>query len=222
MIRANDKGLATPPPVVVEGAPKRRLPIPPLTPRNLIVIVGAVAWLLVIFLFVIPQVFGKKPAPAAAQAGKAGAQAQAAAQVVPQAVVTVEPGVPGGAVAAPKAAAAPTLALKDRVINLSNNVGYRYAKLTFVVVFADEGNKFAKAKGEAAAKLETAFVADNQGAINAFNDILTSTVSAKTAADLATPQGKEALRQELIGKFNQALAGRGRVTWIDFTDFVMQ
>ena len=49
--------------------------------------------------------------------------------------------------------------------------------------------------------------------------------SSKTAADLATPQGKVALRQDLISRFNRALASgssKQHVSYIIFSDFVMQ
>ncbi len=217
MIRANDKGL-TPPPVVVDGEPRRRLPIPALSRRTLIIIVGVVAWLVVIYIVLGATVFAKK-APAAGEAAPAASAAPVQAAAVPASAPA-----PGSVpvTLGPKALPAPELVLKDRVVNLNNTTGFKYAKMTLAVIFADEGGTFAKAKGDAQAKLQTAFAADNAGTLDAFNDIVTTTVSAKTASELASPQGKEALRQDLIAKFNQALAGHGKVTWIDFTDFVMQ
>ena len=224
MIRANDKGLNTPPPVAVEDAPRRRLPA--LTPRNLLVIVGALAWI-ILLLVVVTQVLGKKSAPPAKATGSAAAQAQAVAPAQTRAVAQPAIGAessaaPGGAAVGPKAVPAPELDLQNRVINLSNGTGYKYVKMSLVVLFADPGSKFAKASAANLTKMEATFAADHAGATNAFNDVLTTVVSSKSAADLATPQGKEALRSELIAKFNQALGGTDTVTWIDFTDFVMQ
>jgi flagellar basal body-associated protein FliL len=215
MIRANDSGLASAPPVVEEAPAKKGL----LTPRNIIILVGVLAWILVLLLFVVPQVT-RKPA------AEGGATAAAVADAKPAAAAISEEAAAGGIGGAPKAVPSPQLLITNRVFNLAGTgAGFKYVKLTLTVQFEDEGGKFAKAKGEAAKKLQDEFAAENSGTLGAFNDILTTTVSSKTAADLATTQGKEGLRQELLTKFNRALAaggGKQRVTYISFTDFVMQ
>lgn len=213
MIRANDSGLATPPPVLDEGpAPKKGL----LTPRNMIILVGVVAWLAVLFLFVVPQ-FTKKPA-------ESGASAAAAAAAKPAAIS--DESAAGGVASGPKAIPSPQLVISNRVFNLAGtNAGFKYVKLTLTIQFEDEGGKFAKAKGEALKKLEEEFAGENTGTLGAFNDILTTTVSSRTAPELATPQGKEKLRQDLTSSFNRALLAGGsklKVTYVSFSDFVMQ
>src|SRR5579883_278672 len=213
MIRANDSGLATPPPEVVDDAkPRKGL----LTPRNIIILVGALAWIAVVFLFVIPQ-FTKKPAQAGASAAATAAEAKPAA---------AEEAAPSGAVGVPKAVPAPQLTIANRVFNLAGTTaGFKYVKLSLTIQFENDKGTFAKAKGEALKKLEDEFTADNAGTLGAFNDILTTSVSSKTAAELATTKGKEDLRAELISKFNRALIAGGskdRVTYVDFSDFVMQ
>ena len=210
MIRANDRGLTTSPPAELIEPPRTGL----VNSRNIIILVGVIAWIAVIVLFVIPNLT-RKPEQAAVPATTVQTAAQAA-----------QPAAGGqtAAAPAPKAVPSPQLAINNRVFNLAGNAsGYKYVKLSLIVQFADEKGDFAKAKGDALTKLETAFAADNTAAMSAFNDVLTTSVSSKTAADLATVQGKEALRQELISKFNQALAGSSeRVTYVTFSDFVMQ
>ena len=214
MIRANDRGLATPPPAVEE--PPRRAGL--LTGRNILVAVGVVAWLALLLLFVLPR-FTSKPAPAAkASAAAAGAVAQPAA---------AQASAGGATLTAPKAIPAPELTISNRVFNLAGaattGTGYKYLKLSIVVQFSDPKKQFAKASGTNLATLETAFAADHPGALAAFNDVLTTTVSSKTSAELATLQGKESLRQELIKRFNAALSGTSlHVTYVIFSDFVMQ
>jgi flagellar basal body-associated protein FliL len=214
MIRANDSGLANAPAVVDDGPAKRGL----MTPRNLIIIVGAIAWIAVLVLFVLPKLTAK-PAPAVASAPAGAAEAKPVAAISEESAA-------GGVTAAPKAVSAPLLSIPNRVFNLSGTgAGFKYVKLSIGVQFEDEGGKFGKAKGEALKKLQDDFAAENVGTLGAFNDILTTTVSSRTAATLSTPQGKEALRTELITKFNQALAGgasKERVTYVIFSDFVMQ
>jgi flagellar basal body-associated protein FliL len=117
----------------------------------------------------------------------------------------------------------PALQLNNRVINLSTpGSGYKYAKLSLNVQFQDITGQYVKADGAALTKLQTDFAAENAATINAFNDVLTTDVSTKSASDLATAQGKEALRQQLIKDFNSRLAGPPPVLYIEFTDFVMQ
>lgn len=204
MIRANDRGLSTPPPVIEE--PSRPGLI---SGRNILVLVGVLAWLAVLLLFVVPQVT-RKSTPQAVPATSIAAAA------------TTNQGLATGS--APKAVRGPELPITNRVFNLAGNAsGYKYVKLSVIVDFADAKGDFAKAKGDALTKLQAAFLADNPATLAAFNDIMTTTVSSKTAADLATTQGKESLRQELMTKFNSALAGsQRRVTYVIFSDFVMQ
>ena len=118
----------------------------------------------------------------------------------------------------------PTLNITNRVINLNEKgSGYKYAKLSIAVEFQDATGSFANANGANLAKLQTTFAANNTATIEAFNDILTTDVSQKSPADLATEQGKEALRQQLVKDFNSRLAqGQAPVLYVAFTDFVMQ
>ncbi len=211
MIRANDSGLAAGPPAVVDEPARKGF----MTPRNLIIVVGALAWILVIVLFVLPRLTAK-PAPAE------GAQAEAK----PAVAAITEEAVQGGVGVAPKAVSSPQLAIPNRVFNLAGTTaGFKYVKLSVAVSFEDEGGKFGKAKGEGLKKLQEEFTAENVGTLGAFNDIMTTVISSKTAAELATTQGKESLRQELMTKFNRALAAGGskqHATYVSFADFVMQ
>ncbi len=211
MIRANDRGLSNPPPVVDEPASPGLLNV-----RNIVILVGIIAWLAVLLLFVVPQLT-RKSTPAASTPPSAAAAAEAQPATAAS-TAQLAAGV------APKAVPSPHLDVTGRVFNLAGGAGsFKYLKLSVEIQFVDEKGAFAKAKGDALSKLEAGFVADHPGTLAAFNDILTTSVSSKTAGDLATPAGKEALRQELITKFNAALAGsQERVSYIIFNDFVMQ
>ncbi|MGH2364244.1 MAG: flagellar basal body-associated FliL family protein [Chloroflexota bacterium] len=116
----------------------------------------------------------------------------------------------------------PTIAITDRVVNLSGQGGYQYAKLSLAVEFADTKAQFTKANGAALTKLQATFTADHQAAVNAFNDIIITDVAQQSPDRLQSPAGKEALRQELIKDFNARLAAPPPVVWVEFTDFVMQ
>lgn len=52
-------------------------------------------------------------------------------------------------------------------------------------------------------------------------DITIATLSAKTSAELATPEGKESLKQELKERINSVLA-KGQIARVYFTEFAVQ
>jgi|ERR1700722_18802788 flagellar FliL protein len=52
-------------------------------------------------------------------------------------------------------------------------------------------------------------------------DIIISTLSSKSSEDLRTPEGKEALKEELKERINSVLA-KGQIARIYFTDFAIQ
>jgi flagellar FliL protein len=52
-------------------------------------------------------------------------------------------------------------------------------------------------------------------------DIVIATLSAKTSEDLRTPEGKEALKQELKERINSVLA-KGQIARVYFTEFAVQ
>jgi len=129
----------------------------------------------------------------------------------------------------PNAQNLPTLQIKDRVINLNSKSGFQYAKMSLNVKFNDPKGEFRKAKGEGLKKLQETFVADNPAAVAAFNDVLTTDVSQKTPQELASAEGKEGLRGQLMKDFNSRLSAPAkaeepalRVLYVEFLDFVMQ
>src|SRR5581483_6495636 len=97
MIRANDKGLASTP-AVVDEPPKPGL----VNGRNIIILVGIVAWVAVLLLFIVPNLT-RKPAQTLPQASTA---AEAVAPAKPAAAAA---GAPAAAGVAPKAVALPEL-----------------------------------------------------------------------------------------------------------------
>ena len=124
----------------------------------------------------------------------------------------------------PTAENLPTLQIKSRVVNLndSSGRGYKYAKLSLDVLFADPKGTFLKAGGTSLAQLQTTFNTDNQNLVAAFDDVITNDVSNLTSQQLSTSAGKQALRQELQRDFNARIAKGPPVVYVSFADFVMQ
>jgi flagellar FliL protein len=52
-------------------------------------------------------------------------------------------------------------------------------------------------------------------------DLVIATLSAKTSADIRTPEGKESLKQELKERVNSVLA-KGQIARVYFTEFGIQ
>lgn len=124
----------------------------------------------------------------------------------------------------PTAQNLPALQIKSRVVNLSDSggTGYKYAKLSLDVLFADPKGTFLKASGTGLTQLQTTFNTDNQNLVTAFDDVITNDVSTMTSKQLSTTAGKQALRQELMRDFNARIAKGPAVVYVSFADFVMQ
>ncbi len=97
------------------------------------------------------------------------------------------------------------------------------ARLRVEIEFNDLTGRYADASTGQRNDLQSAFLYDHMSTYANFNDILTLTMANKTPAELATPAGKEALREELMAKFNQALAGTpDTVLYVNFLEFQIQ
>ncbi len=93
---------------------------------------------------------------------------------------------------------------KDVIVNLSGALGTRYLKTSFTVSGSD-------------ARLPDIVKNDHQKLL----DITINVLSARTLNDLDSPTAKNAIREELIAKYNHAL-GVEMVEEIYFSEFVIQ
>jgi flagellar basal body-associated protein FliL len=115
----------------------------------------------------------------------------------------------------------PMIALEDKVVNLLKGGDYRYAKVGVTVEMRPEKPDFYALKGEARATAEKEIVKDYEAAMPLLADAVGRTVGAKSSADLGTPDGREALRKELMAAVGQ-IVGEKDVLNVYFTDLVMQ
>ncbi len=118
----------------------------------------------------------------------------------------------------------PMLALESRVINLAGGgeVGaFKYAKVAVTVELrpADAGfYSLASADRAKEEKKETDEVAQD---VPLLLDALGRVVSAHDSTSLTTPDGRAALKEELLAEMRKVM-GEDKVLDIYFTDFVMQ
>ncbi len=113
------------------------------------------------------------------------------------------------------------LELDDRVINLATGGAYRYAKIGVTIEVRPESKDFYALKGEARAASQKTIIADYDKDLPVLLDKLGSVVGAKTSDELSKPDGRAALKAELLDAFREEL-GQKAVINIYFTDLVMQ
>ncbi|MDR3578302.1 MAG: flagellar basal body-associated FliL family protein [Anaerolineaceae bacterium] len=111
--------------------------------------------------------------------------------------------------------------MSTKIINLQDQTGSKYIRVTIVLEFAPDNPAYASMAADA----KTAYVTDFQSRVNARMPVLDDTVitllSTKTFQDLYTADGKEKLRQQIM----QAIAAKMpdfKILSIYFTEFVVQ
>lgn len=119
-----------------------------------------------------------------------------------------------------------TVSLGERVVNLADPGGYRYLKTEIVVEVAVDqktydrltaGSGGGHGGGGAADALRT----ELEHVWPRIQDTLTLVLTAKTVEELAQPEGKEQLKQELKEKLQPAF-GDYHITEVYLTQFVIQ
>ena len=131
-------------------------------------------------------------------------------------------------------------AIKDRVVNLADQGGRRYLKVSMVLVVAESKNKAHAADGgDAEGSIIFTGWVQSDGTVEAtasggapkapelpnqaqVYDAINTVLSAKRSDDLLTTDGKERLREELRAKINTVMPAGQQVTKILFTDFLLQ
>lgn len=172
--------------------------------RRLLLVFGGVGALIVVALvgavFVLPSLV---PGGISIQLGNSSS-AEAPSAPPP---VGVDVGVP--------------VTLGERVVNLADPGGFRYLKTEIVLSL--------HVPGVVGSELSTEQLEKEQATLNArlepikpqIQDILTSVLTAKTVAEVTTPEGKEALRKQLIESL-QPLLRQHQITGLYFAQFVIQ
>jgi flagellar basal body-associated protein FliL len=110
---------------------------------------------------------------------------------------------------------------KERVVNLTDKSASKYLKVALTLEFIDSKLKDPP-KGAAVATQQTDFATEMSPYSAVIDDALVTTLSSKGSADLLKPDGKEALKNELIDKVNHALHEDEKVVNVYFTSFIIQ
>jgi flagellar FliL protein len=108
-----------------------------------------------------------------------------------------------------------------KVVNLADPGGRRMIRMGIVLEFAPDDPAYFTAAADAKATMTTNFTAEITPKLPIVNDVLVSVISSKTYAQVATQDGKDALRQEIIDELNNRLPGF-TIIYAYFTDVAAQ
>ena len=193
---------AAAPPAAAEDAKPAKVPGVMMPLLAVFVLMPALAYGLTEYVLipklraVIPAATAAEPGGFAAKKGEGKTEAAPAAKAAPK----------KGEGEAKKGAetADASFEFKDVIVNLSGALGTRYLKTSFTVSGSD-------------ARLPDIVKNDHQKLL----DITINVLSSRTLNDLDSPTAKNAIREELIAKYNHAL-GVELVEEIYFSEFVIQ
>ena len=116
----------------------------------------------------------------------------------------------------------PTVTLESRVLNLKAPVDApNYAKAVIAIEFADPDLDYIGLEGHAIELANEAFAEHLKPDVHRIWDAITLVFGEKTIAELATIEGKEALKEELIAAVNAELHHQ-QVENIYFVELVTQ
>ncbi|MBI5948326.1 MAG: flagellar basal body-associated FliL family protein [Chloroflexi bacterium] len=116
----------------------------------------------------------------------------------------------------------PTLTLEERVINLkSPTTSPNYAKVTIAFEFADPDHKYIGAKGAGLEAKNEVFAEEMKPELHRIWDVVTNVMGKKTIEQVASSEGKEQLKTELIAALNKELHEE-KVEGVFFVSFITQ
>jgi len=110
---------------------------------------------------------------------------------------------------------------RERIVNLADTGILRYLKTTIVLEVFDPENPNGHAKGEEHKKGKEELPKDLRAKSPVIEDKITAILSAKTASELMTTEGKQRLKEEIKSELNKALHEE-RILAVYFTDFIIQ
>jgi flagellar basal body-associated protein FliL len=111
--------------------------------------------------------------------------------------------------------------LDNKVVNLAEPGGLRYLQASIVLELWPLSEEFYMLEGEERTAAEEEFQELIDARRPIIDDIITTLLSSKTYNDVATVEGKQLLKEELMTAINDALGYQG-VTNVYFTSFVVQ
>jgi flagellar FliL protein len=172
--------------------------------KPIIMIVGGLAVVAVLVMFVLPKVTG------GAVQIQIGGGAKAAATVSPTATPEAD-GPPRGV----------PVTLGERVVNLADPGGFRYIKTEIVLSLAEPGVDVSKLSAAKMTEETNKLDAELTPIKPEIQDTITSVLTSKTVADVSTTDGKDAIKAELMDKL-APLLDNVQIVAVYFAQFLIQ
>ncbi len=121
------------------------------------------------------------------------------------------------------AAPRPTLTLEERVLNLKSPAAApNYVKVSLALEFEDPKHTYLNLKGAAITAANTSLADEMKPDLPRIWDAVIKTVGGKTVDQVATPEGQDALKADLITALNSQLGADRRVERINFVTWITQ
>lgn len=116
----------------------------------------------------------------------------------------------------------PVIDLDEFTVNLSDADKPRYLRAELSITITANDENFGKLEGEAAHKWEEEFHHEIAHFVPAIRDIVISSLTKHTAAELSTPEGKEAVKEEIKTKVDEAFHEEHQVISVNIENFIIQ
>lgn len=114
-----------------------------------------------------------------------------------------------------------TYSVGERVVNLADAGGFRYLKTEIVLEIIVEDVDPAELRGESLATARLDLESEMEPLEPQMQDVITLLLSSKSVEDVSTPEGKSALKAELLDALGEVI-GEERLLDLYFTQFVIQ
>ncbi len=119
-------------------------------------------------------------------------------------------------------AARPTVTLPEKVFNLkAPPTAPNYVKTVIALEFADPEHKYIKLKGEGLILANEHFTLELEPEIHRITDVITALMANHTIEEVATSEGREKLKDEIVIAINKELAHE-KVENVYFATFITQ
>jgi flagellar basal body-associated protein FliL len=121
--------------------------------------------------------------------------------------------------------------IKDRIVNLADQGGRRYLKVSMIFQVAESTHKAQASDAPGGTLVFTGYEATSGGGAVGpgtipntpqVQDAITVVLSSKRSDELMSNDGKERLREELKAKVNTVMPAGQSVVKVFFTDFIIQ
>lgn len=116
----------------------------------------------------------------------------------------------------------PVLDMDEFVVNLNDESGERYLKADFSIMVSVKDDSYTKLSGHDLEKWEEEFKHHMGHYLPSIRDIIISTLTKYSAEELATVEGKNKIKKEIMAQSTPLFHGENEVLRVNIENFVIQ